>query len=124
MSEIKIMHAIQLAMSRIGTRVFRNNSGRAKDVRSGNWIQYGVASPGGSDLIGWTPIEVTEQMVGKTVALFTAVEVKTLKGKTTEQQENFISQVNNSGGIGFVSVSEADATAKINGHKNRLQKFK
>jgi hypothetical protein len=36
-----------------------------------------VGVPGMSDLIGWTKIQVTPDMVGKEIAMFTAVEVKT-----------------------------------------------
>lgn len=56
--------------------LFRNNCGQYK-VESGAIIRYGIANPGGSDLIGWTPKTITLEMVGKTVAVFTAIEVKT-----------------------------------------------
>ena len=88
--------------------MFRNNIGAYK-MPDGRWVQYGVCNPGGSDLIGWTPVIVTPDMVGQRVAVFTAVENKTIRGKTTSAQENFIEQVLKAGGIAGVCRSADDA---------------
>ena len=45
---------------------------------------------GGSDLVGWSPLVITPDMVGKTVAMFTAVEVKTQGVPLTDDQKHFI----------------------------------
>ena len=120
MRETGIMHKIQLAMSRAGSRLFRNNCGALQD-RHGQWIRFGIANPGGSDLIGWTPVRVHKNMIGKTIAVFTAVEAKTRYGMMTEEQSNFIMQVNKQGGIAFVATGSTDAAKQIDGHKVRLQ---
>lgn len=108
MKETAIQQAVRLALSQAGAVMFRNNQGAYQDDQ-GRWIKYGVCNPGGSDLIGWTPIQVTQDMVGKTVAVFTAVEVKTPKGKVTDAQQNFIDQVNKAGGRAGVVRSPDDA---------------
>ena len=57
---------------------------------------FGVGS---SDLIGVTRITVTPEMVGKTVAVFTAVEVKVGKDKLSKEQREFLTLVQGWGGI-------------------------
>ncbi len=94
----------------------RNNIGQYFDPKTNRPIRYGVCNPGGSDLIGWTPVQITPDMVGKTVAVFTAVEVKTPNGKPTEHQLNFITQVLRAGGFAGIARSPGDAVA-ITRHK-------
>lgn len=57
---------------------------------------FGVGS---SDLIGVTRITITPEMVGKTVAVFTAVEVKVGKDKLSKEQRDFLALVQGWGGI-------------------------
>lgn len=108
MKESAIQQLVRLTASQAGAVLFRNNQGSHQDDQ-GRWIKYGVCNPGGSDLIGWTSIQITPDMVGKTVAVFTAVEVKTPKGKVTDAQQNFIDQVNKAGGRAGVVHSSTDA---------------
>ena len=64
-------------MSAMGLVLFRNNCGTAlAPDGSGRRIKYGVANPGGADLIGWESIEITPEMVGSKVAVFAAIECK------------------------------------------------
>jgi len=72
---------------------------------------------GTSDLIGFTPIVITTKMVGKTIAVFTGIEVKTGKLKATTEQTNFINMVNNNGGIAIVAREQDDVINKINKYK-------
>lgn len=88
----------------MGARLFRNNVGCLQD-KNGAWVTYGLC-PGSSDLIGWTPVKIVPEMVGKNIAVFTAVEVKTIKGTVSKEQENFICIVEQSGGMAFVVRSE------------------
>lgn len=108
-SEASILQDIRLALGRRSV-LFRNNSGAYQD-KTGRWIHYGVGSPGGSDLIGWHTVEITPDMVGKRVAVFTAIEVKKPTGKVTDAQQNFVDQVQKAGGIAGIcrSVQEAEA---------------
>ena len=113
MSEGSLLKQIQVALSNAGARLFRNNVGRYKNS-SGHWIQYGLAV-GSSDLVGWRSIKVTQEMVGQTVAIFAACEVKTKAGRLTQDQNNFLEVVKQSGGIACVARSVDEAIEGICG---------
>lgn len=102
MREQDIQRLIMLALSEAGCVVWRNNSGCLKDAR-GVPVRFGVGSPGGSDLIG----------IYK--GRFCAFEVKTLKGKATEAQLNFIAAVIKNGGIAGVVRSPDEAIELLRG---------
>lgn len=97
-----------LACSRGRSRLFRNNVGQYKD-KAGNWIRYGVCNPGGADLIGWTRVTITPEHVGRTLAIFTALEVKGPRGKLTNEQKMFLDMVFMAGGIADMVRSAEDA---------------
>lgn len=99
-------------MSRAGSVMHRNNIGAYRDDQ-GRVIRYGVGNPGGSDLIGWTPVLITHEMVGGMLGVFTAIEVKTPRGRPTEAQLNFIRQVQLGGGIAGIARSTEDALALL-----------
>lgn len=64
---------------------------------------------GGSDKIGWTPVLVTPEHVGQTLAVFTAVEEKSLSYPTlTPDQRNFLDQVHRAGGLAYVARETKD----------------
>lgn len=110
--ETDVQNTIRIALSKVGARLFRNQVG-SYELKDGRWISSGLCV-GSSDLIGWTPVEVTPAMVGKKLAVFTAIEVKRLKGKkATDEQDNFIRAVVAAGGIAGVARSEAEALALI-----------
>ena len=129
MKEFNIQQSILLAFNRFG-RIFRNNTamawaGNAVRLKNGD-VLIKNARPlhaglcvGSSDLIGFSTIEVTPDMVGRKIAIFTAIEVKQPKKKPTEQQAQFISTVTDMGGIAFVATSTDDVEAKINEYFNR-----
>ncbi len=66
-----------------GCILMRNNAGSYKDI-NGRAVRFGLGNISkkhndkikSSDLIGFTTIVVTPEMVGTTVAVFTAIEVK------------------------------------------------
>lgn len=113
MTEAAIQQQVRLALARAGAVAFRNNVGQYTDPKTGRPIRYGLGV-GSSDLIGWTPVVVTPDMVGKTVALFTAVEVKTQSGRPTDAQLNFIAQVLKAGGLAGIARSAEEAVAILN----------
>ena len=117
MKESDLIGKIRLAVTQVGVRLFRNACGQYT-TSSGVVIRYGVVNPGGSDLIGWTQHKVTMDDVGKTFAIFTAVEVKTGRLKPTDKQLNFIDQVRKSGGYAGVAYSVEDAIGIIEGDVN------
>ncbi|NBS67789.1 VRR-NUC domain-containing protein [bacterium] len=111
-SEAAIQQQIRLALSRAGSVMHRNNIGAYRDDQ-GRVIRYGVGNPGGSDLIGWTPVLITHEMVGGMLGVFTAIEVKAPRGRPTEAQLNFLRQVQLGGGIAGIARSTQDALALL-----------
>jgi VRR-NUC domain len=110
-NEKDLLNEIQLAASRSRRCIlFRNNVGSAwvgrviqktsstitlQDFRP---LRAGL-TPGSSDLIGWTMVEITPGMVGRTIAVFTAIEAKTKNVRLSDKQINFLKRVKESGGI-------------------------
>ena len=108
--EQAIQQRIRLACSNGLTRLFRNNVGRLPNPRTGQWVDYGVGGKGASDLIGWTTREITPEMVGQRIAVFTSIEVKAERGRLRPEQRQWLSAVQAAGGIAGVarSVEEAE----------------
>lgn len=99
------MHDAMLEASKLDATVFRNNIGVAI-YPDGAHVAYGLC-PGSSDIIGWSPLVITQDMVGRTVALFTAIETKSHTGRKQDNQKNFIEQVQAAGGrAGFAKTLE------------------
>lgn len=121
-----LMNRILNTVGRLrAVRIFRHNVGmgwaggpatRRSDgsvlVRNARPLHAGLIV-GGSDLIGWTTIEITEADIGRRVALFTAIEVKDGDHPPTAEQANFIRQVQAAGGIAGVARSVDDALALV-----------
>lgn len=133
MKENNIQKLIMLAVSAAGTRVFRNNVGKAwignselikqdnvyRQLNTGDVIIrqarrfHAGLCEGSSDLIGWTPKKIKPEDVGKKIAVFTALEVKTKSGQVRDAQDVFLRSVEQAGGIASVCRSEQDALAAI-----------
>ncbi|ANN86156.1 Holliday junction resolvase [Enterobacter phage Arya] len=64
--------------------------------------------PGFADLFGLVAVEITPDMVGKKLAVFTALEVKD-GARVSPLQRNFINAVNDNGGRAGVVRSVDDA---------------
>lgn len=133
-SETVIGKKIMLALGKVkGVRIFRNNSGfawigqskvfhkktevivNAGDVviKQGRAFNAGLCK-GSSDFIGFKSVEITPEMVGKTVAVFIASEIKTKSGRTSPDQVLFLNMVNKFGGIGFIATDENEAVELAN----------
>lgn len=52
----------------------------ARPIAMGLGYMDGQPVVGTADLLGWTPITITQEMVGRTVAVYTEVECKRSKG--------------------------------------------
>ena len=106
------------SLSRGVTRLWRNNVGVLQD-RNGRPVAYGLGSEGGralpgtSDTIGLHSVTITPDMVGRQIAVFTAIEVKD-QGRLTPQQRAFILNVHRMGGIAGCARSVDDARAILN----------
>jgi hypothetical protein len=113
-SETTIQQHIRLALGKLPyLRLFRNNCGKLPDPRTGRWVEFGVGNPGGGDLLGWRTVEVTPEMVGQRVAVFTSIEVKTPTGRLRPEQEQWMKVVRGAGGIAGVARSVEDAEALV-----------
>lgn len=120
-SESLLGKQIQIRLATIGARLFRNNVAKAYVGNVVHWIKkhQTITVEAGDVVIKQGRIiscglgEGSSDYVGVYKGLFTAVEVKTLTGRPTEMQTNFINMVNNSGGIGFIARSAEDAEKKL-----------
>lgn len=106
--ELAVQNAIRIEHGSGPARLWRNNTGALKDA-AGRLVRYGLC-PGSSDLIGLRSITITPDMVGKTVGVFVAIEVKD-RGRLTPEQERFIAMVQQAGGLAGVARSPEDARA-------------
>ncbi len=128
------MRAALLAVSKAGAVLFRQNVGqgvvgRVEWIRTAKRVAVGPGDvvvrgarvfhaglvKGSSDLIGWTPVTITQDMVGQTVAVFTGVETKVAGGNERADQENFIKQVRAAGGRAGFAYSAEEAVAIVTG---------
>lgn len=81
--EAVAQYHVRLAAARRGDYLWRNNVGACRD-QSGRMIRYGLANDSerinrvikSSDLIGFTRVTIAPEHVGRTVAQFTAYEIK------------------------------------------------
>ena len=72
---------------------------------------------GTSDIIGAVPVTVTPDMVGQTVAIFIAIEVKTGTGRVRPEQQNFLDVMRSAGARSGVARSPEDAVRIARGAK-------
>lgn len=113
--EHTIQQEIQIQARHYDCHLLRNNSGALPDT-NGTPVRFGLGNISkahndkikSSDLIGFTKVIITQEMVGKTVAIFTAVECKEEYWDVNKKfdareiaQEAFIKWINNNGGIAF-----------------------
>jgi hypothetical protein len=75
-------------------------------------INFGLCV-GSSDLIGYTEVLITPEMVGRRIAVFTAIEVKLPGKKERPEQARYIKNVQNSGGIAGVANGAEDVARII-----------
>jgi len=129
-TESKILKKIQGFLSKGNIRLFRNNVGSAF-LGSYVWSDGAVVIPnpqrvtyglceGSSDLIGWRSRIVTEDMVGKRIAQFVAIEVKSAVGRPTKTQAAFIDTVRNAGGLAGIARNENEAVAILVGGESEM----
>ena len=120
-AESVVQQEIQIGAKHFGCTLMRNNCGSAFD-QTGRLVRYGLGNVSkqhqermaSSDLIGITQVVVTPEMVGMTIGVFTAIEVKKEEwnpAKTLDKREvaqnNFMHWVRLNGGLaGFANSVE------------------
>lgn len=122
--ETFLQRSIQLAMSDVNTRLFRNNVGfawqgsnftvRERRVVEGTArpVKYGLAT-GSSDLIGPHSVIVTPGMVGMRLAVLCTIETKTGNKQPDDQQEIFLRVMKELGALSGVARSVDEARSII-----------
>ena len=103
--ETKIQNRIMMDMSEKGYLVWRNQVGLFKTL-DGRTVNIGIK--GSSDLMAIKPTVITPEMVGQTLAVFVAVEVKTATGRQSEPQKKWQKAVEKLGVKYILARSEND----------------
>ncbi len=111
----------------MAVRLFRNNSGMAwtGDVTRLADGSLHIVNPrplraglceGSSDYIGWRSLIITQEMVGRKIAQFVAVETKKDgNAKRSKEQVNFVATVNDDGGVGVFASNNQEVEMALNG---------
>lgn len=114
----ELIDPLLLKLTNRGHRFFRNNSGVAFH-KDGSVVRYGLpALGGGPDLIGWTVLTCTPQMVGRHVALFSGIELKTGTLRPTVEQLAFLGAIHLNGGV---SLWGRDVTTILAAHEAAVE---
>lgn len=102
----------------VGGRVLRIRESGMMPIEKGQLvvvnpskITYGLY-PGSGDYVGWTPIEITPDMVGKRIAVFTSVEIKTKNDNMSNRQINWFKRVKEAGGIAEIWKEQHDGSIR------------
>lgn len=128
--ETPLMKDLQIAASRFGARLFRQQVGmgwigkaihfkiaKKITVGPGDVLIKGARAfhagfEGLSDLGGWVPVTITQDMVGQTHAVYAQAEVKD-GAQPTEEQLKWIAAVNRAGGIAGIVHNEDELKALL-----------
>lgn len=121
MGESRLQQEIMLALGRSDKlRVFRNHIGggwagkhhRTPDnrvvIENPRFVKFGLPE-GSSDLVGWRERTITPDDVGKTIAQFVCIEIKTAKGGLDDAQKRFLHLAEEMGCEVHVIRSEEEA---------------
>lgn len=129
-TEAELQANIRLEVGKVShARLFRNQVGEAwmGDVahhdrqariitlNQARRVPFGLA-PGSADLIGWTTVTITPDMVGTRVAVFTSGEVKrpTIT-RLPDDQQNWCDAVRAAGGFADMLRSVEDGRRLVRG---------
>ena len=83
-------------------------------VDKGAPIRFGLL-PGSSDWVGWEPVVITADMVGKTLAVFCSIEEKLERDRLSADQRTWNRSVQRDGGIVEVWHVKGDAVEILKG---------
>ncbi|MGI4886121.1 MAG: VRR-NUC domain-containing protein [Janthinobacterium lividum] len=108
-AETNVVHAIMQSLSKRGAVTWKNVRGKFRSFDGKRIVAAGLLTAGASDLIGFVPVTITPEMVGQTVAVFLALEVKTDLGIASREQQDFIAFVTKNGGYAGVARSPEQA---------------
>lgn len=110
-SEETVQAEVRLSAVKHEIQLFRNNVGVLVDA-TGRPVRYGLANESkefnkkikSGDLIGWRPVFITPDMVGKVIAQFVSVECKSQKkhARIEKAQVRWAKLVQRSGGLALI----------------------
>lgn len=115
--EATLLKRLMIHGSTLGLRLFRNQVG-SYQLKDGRYLTSGLCV-GSSDLIGYLPITITPDMVGKRIAVFVAIEAKGPRGRVRKEQQQFVEVVAGMGGIAAIVRSVQEVAAIIAAWKKR-----
>lgn len=96
----------------LGMKLWRNQTGTYK-LADGRYISSGLCV-GSSDLIGYLPVVITSEMVGRRIAVFVAIEAKSPTGRATDRQIDFLNHVVGSGGMAVIATAVEAVDQMVN----------
>ena len=111
MNETNLSRHLRILASRLEARLFRNQVGHYT-IEGGRKITTGLGV-GSPDLVGWKTLEITPEMVGKSVAVFAGIEVKSGHRKASPKQESWIAAIRAAGGIACVARNADEVQAVL-----------
>lgn len=109
--ESLIVAQIRLALGKIPGVVLYRNAQLTTKVGD-KWIKSGLGT-GTPDLVGFVSVEITPEMVGKRVAIATGIEVKTPRGRLSEEQKQCLKLWSSSGALAFRSDDVETAVKEV-----------
>ena len=99
MTEAELMERVLRRLRKDpGLRIRRNLTGTFRSMNGIHTVQVGFGQ-GSADLIGWRSIVVTPELVGRRVAVFTALELKGRRTPWQPGQKDFLRQAQEAGCI-------------------------
>ena len=111
MTEAAVQSEIHRAIgSRPTVRLWRANTGAARDIRTGRAVRFNI--PGTPDLIGIVSVGG--------IGAFLGIEVKSAKGRQTKAQKNFQAMIVARGGCYILARSVEDAEEGLDAYISRV----
>jgi VRR-NUC domain len=111
LTEGELLRKLMIDGSSRGLRLFRNQVGHY-ELKDGRRLTSGLCV-GSSDLIGYLPVVVTQAMVGRTIAVFVALEVKGPRGNVRPEQKQFVDVCRGHGALAAIVRTLEDAWAAL-----------
>lgn len=127
-TESDIVKLIMLQATRMGARLLRNQVGMAYMANRARTLQRGETytarggetilfdcrkavtglGKGSPDLVGWSPMVVTPEHVGRSLAVFAGVEVKRPGQKPRPDQQQWLDMLASQGALAGCATSPED----------------
>jgi hypothetical protein len=129
---------LEISKHHLGT-IFRANVGRGWTGQVSNMVMnpdtnrimitnprpFNTGLPVGfPDLFGLKTIEITPDMVGKSIAVFVALEIKDKGGRVSEKQKNMLSFLQQQGARAGIARSMPDVIRILNGEVKDVSQHK